>query len=245
MQPPQHIVYRCFCREAIQNTYTSQYIAGVAYIITAFIKSEEVSSYHLFVIYCLAALNSCIGLASLFYRPSRLRFTYQDIFGIRHPGHTRQKKWSAVDVVFCVNMLLFAAFGLFVLIKSAQDTVFLNCHKGAVSSSVVTFLWISILFLLVLITTPSRLLRYHSAVTCLFFTLGIIGFIYYQISQFVALRDIFKPRPKRPGDNSESDFTFGQILILFMLVPLLGDFGGAFLGTLVYPVLQCLSIEHA
>jgi hypothetical protein len=60
----------CGLREAVVSTFTSQYVAGVAYIVVAFIRREETTYYHLRIIHGLCGINLVVGVVSEYNRRS-------------------------------------------------------------------------------------------------------------------------------------------------------------------------------
>ena len=61
------------------------------------------------------------------------------------------------------------------------------------------------------------------------------GFVAFQSWQIWVLTRTFRKKPVAQGDTDENAFTFGQILVLFMVVPLIGDFTAALMGMLSNP----------
>lgn len=217
------LVYRCYCREAVQNAYTSQYIAGIAFVVTAFVKHKTISYYHLRVIYCLLAMNSVIGVASNLDRSSKLR----SLLWLSRRQRTRQPKWKMIDFVYTINLAVFWAFSLYVFIK--QDTNFSSCYKHNRIMIFATCLWF---FWLSAMTLSSKKARPSAAVWLIFF-LGVAGFVGFESWQIWVLTSTFRQRKSSgalPGMTDEKTFTFGQILVLFMIVPLVGDFTAAWMG---------------
>lgn len=213
----QRLKYRCYCREAIQDTYTSQYITGVAFVVTAFVKINTVSYYHLRVIYCLLAMNSIIGVASNFDRDSRLRFWIR----LNH----RPKSWKMIDFVYVVNLVVFFAFSIFIFVK--QDQNFSRCYKHSRGMILATWFWFAFLCTS---TFLNGNIKFRGAGIWLFIFLAMAGFVGFQSWQIWVLTRTFRKKEVAEGDTDENAFTFGQILVLFMVVPLIGDFTAALMG---------------
>lgn len=213
---PPRLVYRCSCREAVQNAYTSQYIAGIAFVVTAFVKKNSLSYYHLRVIYSLLAMNSVIGAVSTFDRDSRLAYLVGGRYGA--------KKWKMIDFVYMINVAVFCAFAVYIFIK--RDPNFSNCYKNNRPMVFATWFWFGGLCAL----TVLRWGFFRSAAGWLFFTLAVAGFVGFQSWQIWVLTRTFRKRAVAPGEADESTFTFGQILVLFMIVPLVGDFAAGMMG---------------
>lgn len=220
---PPRLIYRCYCREAIQDAYTSQYITGVAFVVTAFVKINTISYYHLRVIYCLLAMNSIIGIASNFDRDSRLRL-WRSRWS-RNAGGGRPKSWKMIDFVYMINLAVFLAFSIFIFIK--QDGNFSRCYKHNRILAFATWYWFFGLSGLTWIF-GNRAIR--SAFVWLGVFLAMAGFVAFQSWQIWVLTRTFRPKTVAQGDTDENAFTFGQILVLFMVVPLVGDFTAALMG---------------
>ncbi len=214
---PPRMVYRCYCREAIQNTYTSQYIAGFAFAITAFVKNSSMSYYHLRVIYCLITMNSVIELASNFDRVSKLCF---------RSNRRDRPNWKMIDLVYVINIAIVWAFTGYVGIK--QDAQFVRCYEYNGTIIFVTWCWFSDLCLPTFI--KRRRSHLHSAgvwLTFFFLVAGLVGFL---SSQIWVTTSTFQKRAVALGEADESTFTFGQIMVLFMVVPLIEDFTAAMIS---------------
>lgn len=216
---PRRLIYRCYCREAIQDTYTSQYIAGIAFVVTAFVKINTISYYHLRVIYCLLAMNSIIGVASNFDRDSRLRFQFR-----AQDRPNRPKKWKMIDFVYTINLAVFLAFSVYIFVR--QDQNFSRCYKHNRLLVFATWFW----FFCLSGSTSFRGRGFRSAAFWLLFFLAMVGFVGFQSWQIWVLTRTFRKKSVAPGDTDENKFTFGQILVLFMVVPLIGDFFAALMG---------------
>lgn len=216
---PPRLIYRCYCREAIQGAYTSQYITGVAFAVTAFVKINTISYYHLRVIYCLLAMNSIIGVASNFDRDSRLRFWARS-----SQARVRPQSWKMIDFVYMINLVVFLAFSVYIFVK--QDQNFSRCYKHNRILVFATWYWFFGLSGLTVIFGQ----RVRSAILWLVVFLAMAGFVAFQSWQIWVLTRTFRKKPVAQGDTDENAFTFGQILVLFMVVPLVGDFTAALMG---------------
>lgn len=216
---PSRLIYRCYCREAIQDAYTSQYITGIAFVVTAFVKINTISYYHLRVIYCLLAMNSIIGVASNFDRDSRLRFWMRS-----SRAGVRPKSVKMIDFVYVINLAVLLAFTVYVFVK--QDPNFSRCYKHNRILVFATYFWFCGLSTLTLVFGK----RVRSAILWLVVFLAMAGFVSFQSWQIWVLTRTFRKKAVAQGDTDENAFTFGQILVLFMVVPLIGDFTAALMG---------------
>lgn len=220
------LVYRCYCREAIQSAYTSQYIAGIAFVVTAFVKIHTISYYHLRVIYCLLAMNTVIGVASNFDRDSRIHYL------LGFSGLQDRPKWKMIDFVYMINIAVFSAFSLYIILKRDQN--FSSCYKHSRPMVFATWFWFLGLSGLTLFYRK----RFRSAAFWLLFFLSIAGFVGFLSWQIWVLTSTFRKKSVAPGEVDESSFTFGQILVLFMVVPLIGDFTAALMGISIHITYQ-------
>lgn len=214
---PRRIVYRCYCQEAIESTYTSQYIAGVAFAVTAFVKHNSISHYHLRVIYCLLAMNTTIGLVTNFGMTSKLKLL---------PSFHRKdgSKWKMIDIILPFNTLILLAFSIYLFVN--KDGKFSTCYKHKLGPAMGTLLWFGVLAHASYKGGPAR-----SALKHFGFSILVSGFVAFQSWQIQDLARIFRKKIPEPGQPDERSFTFGQILVLFMIVPLIGDFSAALIGT--------------
>ena len=215
-QPRRSMVYRCYCQEAIESTYTSQYIAGVAFAVTAFVKHKSISYYHLRIIYCLLAMNTTIGLVVNFVRASKLI----NLLGLdRKIG----LKWKMIDVVLLFNMIVLFGFSIYLFLK--KDEKFSGCYKHKLGPAVGTLVWF---LLLAFASYGGR--SWRSALRHVCFTILVSAFVAFQSWQIQDLARTFRTKAPQPGQPDERSFTFGQILVLFMIVPLIGDFSAGLIG---------------
>lgn len=209
-------MYRCYCQEAIESTYTSQYIAGVAFAVTAFVKHTSISYYHLRVIYCLLAMNTTIGLVTNFGMASKLKF--------RLGFHRKDgSKWKMIDIILPFNSLILLAFSIYLFLN--KDEKFSTCYKYKLGPAIGTLVWISVLARASYRGGPAR-----SALEHFSFSILVSGFVAFQSWQIQDLARVFRTKTPEPGQPDERSFTFGQILVLFMIVPLIGDFSAALIG---------------
>ena len=220
----RRIVYRCYCQEAIESTYTSQYIAGVAFAVTAFVKHTSISYYHLRVIYCLLAMNTTIGLVTNFgMASSKLKFRLAS-----HRKDGSKMKWKMIDIILPFNSLILLAFSIYLFIN--KDEKFSTCYKHKLGPAIGTLAWFGVLAQASYRGGgPAR-----SAFEHLFFTILVSGFVSFQSWQIQDLARIFRTKTPEPGQPDERSFTFGQILVLFMIVPLIGDFSAALIGMYIH-----------
>jgi hypothetical protein len=220
---PQYI-YRCHCQEAVQDTYTSQYVAGLAFIVTAFLIETEISYYHFRVIHCIVSMHSTIGLMSNYHRQSFLSFLVRYItsyfFGER--PRWEDLKFKMIDFALLLNVVLLWAFTIF--IPFHRDTCFDLCYKN----DIWTFVGSSLAFL-VLLCMAMFGNGCHNSFGAMLFTFCIAGYTAFQSWQFQSLTQTFRPTQLAPGTSSESIFSFGQILVFFMIFPLVADYIGALL----------------
>lgn len=215
-QPRRWMVYRCYCQEAIESTYTSQYIAGVAFAVTAFVKHNSISYYHLRIIYCLLAMNTTIGLVTNFVRASKLK----NLLGLDRKSGL---KWKMIDVVLLFNMMVLFGFSIYLFLK--KDEKFSGCYKYKLGPAVGTLVWF---LLLAFASYGGRSGR--SALRHVCFTILVSAFVAFQSWQIQDLARTFRTKAPQPGQPDERSFTFGQILVLFMIVPLIGDFSAGLIG---------------
>lgn len=211
------IVYRCYCQEAIESTYTSQYIAGVAFAVTAFVKHASISYYHIRIIYCLLAMNTTIGLVTNFGTASKIKF-------LLRLDPKNGFKWKMIDIILPFNMLILVAFSIYLF--SHKDEKFSSCYKHKLGPAVGTLLWFLVLAIASYRGGPAR-----SALQHFCFSILVSGFVAFQSWQIQDLARTFRTKTPEPGQPDERSFTFGQILVLFMIVPLIGDFSAALMGT--------------
>lgn len=212
----RRMVYRCYCQEAIESTYTSQYIAGVAFAVTAFVKHDSISYYHLRIIYCLLAMNTTIGLVTNFVRASKVK----TLLGLdRKIG----LKWKMIDVVLPCNMIVLLGFSIYLFLK--KDKKFSGCYKRKLGPAVGTLAWFLVLAYASYIGRSSR-----SALQHVLFSILVSAFVAFQSWQIQDLTRTFRTKAPEPGQPDERSFTFGQILVLFMIVPLIGDFSAGLIG---------------
>lgn len=223
----RRIVYRCYCQEAIESTYTSQYIAGVAFAVTAFVKHASISYYHLRIIYCLLAMNTTIGLVTNFgTASSKIRFR----LGFDRKNNHGGSKWKMIDIILPFNMLILLAFSIYLFINNNKDERFSNCYKHKIGPAVGTLVW----FLVLAIASYKGGGPARSALQHFWFSILISGFVAFQTWQIQDLARTFRTKSPEPGQPDERSFTFGQILVLFMIVPLIGDFLAALIGMYKY-----------
>lgn len=212
----RRMVYRCYCQEAIESTYTSRYIAGVAFAVTAFVKHNSISYYHLRVIYCLLALNTTIGLVTNFGTASKIKF----LLGV---GRKTGLKWKMIDLVLPCNMIIFSGFSIYLFCK--KDEKLSDCYKHKLGPAVGTLVWFLLLAIASYRGGSSR-----SALQHVWFSILVAGFVAFQSWQIQDLARTFRTKASDPGQPDERSFTVGQILVLFMIVPLIGDFSAALIG---------------
>lgn len=216
LQRPRRMVYRCYCQEAIESTYTSRYIAGVAFAVTAFVKHDSISYYHLRVIYCLLALNTTVGLVTNFGTASKIKF----LLGV---GRKSGLKWKMIDLVLPCNMIILFGFSVYLFCK--KDEKLSDCYKHRLGPAVGTLVWFLLLAIVSYRGGPAR-----SALQHVWFSILVSGFVAFQGWQIQDLARTFRKKAPEPGKPDERSFTIGQILVLFMIVPLIGDFSAALIG---------------
>lgn len=212
----RRMVYRCYCQEAIESTYTSQYIAGVAFAVTAFVKHNSISYYHLRIIYCLLAMNTTIGLVTNFVRASKLK----NMLGLDRKSGLKLKM---TDVVLLFNMIVLFGFSIYLFLK--KDEKFSGCYKHNLGPAVGTLVWF-----LVLAFASYGGRSWRSALQHVWFTILVSAFVAFQSWQIQDLARTFRTKAPQPGQPDERSFTFGQILVLFMIVPLIGDFSAGLIS---------------
>lgn len=212
----RRMVYRCYCQEAIESTYTSQYIAGVAFAVTAFVKHNSISYYHLRIIYCLLAMNTTIGLVTNFVRASKLK----NLLGLDRKSGLKLKM---IDVVLLFNMIVLFGFSIYLFLK--KDEKFSGCYKHKLGPAVGTLVWF-----LVLAFASYGGRSWRSALQHVWFTILVSAFVAFQSWQIQDLARTFRTKAPQLGQPDERSFTFGQILVLFMIVPLIGDFSAGLIS---------------
>lgn len=217
--------YRCFCQEVIESTYTSQYVAGIAFIVTAFVKRSEVTLYHLRVIYSIVSMHSVLGLISNYHRQSLLSFWASFIGFSRKKDEGRNKKqpFKMLDFALLFNLALFVSFSIFVPLQ--HD----NCFRVCYSESIGTFLG-SLGGFLALLCISLYGNGVHGPSAWTIFTILMACYVGFQNWVFYRLTHTFRPTTLDPGVSSELTFSFGQILVLFMIVPLVVEYLAAMLG---------------
>lgn len=136
LQRPRRMLYRCYCQEALGSTYTSRYIAGVAFAVTAFMKYYSISYYHIRVIYCLLALNTTIDLVTSFGTASKIK----NLLGI---GWKSGSKWKMIDPVLPCNMIILFGFSIYLFCKKDEKLSDYYTHK--IGSAVGTLVWFLLL----------------------------------------------------------------------------------------------------
>ncbi|EPE28620.1 hypothetical protein GLAREA_09741 [Glarea lozoyensis ATCC 20868] len=218
-------IYRCHCRQVIGDTYTSQYVAGLAFMLTSFLKWKEISPYHFRVIYCVVSVHSILGLVANYDRQSFLSYI---LFGrmdkrlIRHDGSRMKFQFKMTDFAFLLSLALFVAFSIFVPLRNSScfsvcypiDTRVFGISAGAFVA----------LLCMALFGNGG-----HGPFAWTFFTFCTVGYLALQTWQFHHLTQVFRPAKLPPGASNENLFSFGQILVFFMIFPLIADFYAALL----------------
>lgn len=208
----RRIVYRCYCQEAIESTYTSQYIAGVAFAVTALVKHKSISYYHLRIIYCLLTMNTTIGIVTNFLRSSKLKY-------LASPDRKSGSRRKMIDVVLPCNIFVLVGFSIYLFLK---DENFSGCYKYKLGPAIGSLVWF------ILLAYMSYIFR--SAVAHVWFSILVSAFVAFQSWQIQDLGRTFRTKAPDPEQPDERSFTFGQILVLFMIVPLIGDFSAGLIG---------------
>ena len=206
--------------EALQSTYTSQYITGVAYVVTTFIRWKTTSQYHRNAVFCLVAINSTVGLIVNFDRPFILGFRVQ--VGKNGRRGFRWKTLHMVDFGLLLTLLVFIAFGISTLV--AQDEHFMECFKGwriFISCSLIGF---GLMCFFVMKRTKGP----RSTLAWLTFIIAVGLFLAAQSLYFKRLTQKFRSQDSNGSD--ETVISFGQILVLFMIVPIVADFTAGMIG---------------
>lgn len=70
----------------------------------------------------------------------------------------------------------------------------------------------------------------RSALQHVWFNIPVSGFVAFQGRQIQDLARTFQIKAPEPGQPNEKSFTIGQILVFFMIAPLIGDFSTALVG---------------
>jgi hypothetical protein len=219
-------IYRCHCRQVIGDTYTSQYVAGLAFMLTAFLKWKEISPYHFRVIYCVVSVHSILGLVANYDRQSFLSFIlfgHMDKRLIGHDGSRMKFKFKMADFAFLLSLALFVAFSIFVPLRTS------SCFSACYTIDTKVF-GVSAASFVVLLNMALVGNGGHGPFAWTFFTFCTVGYLAFQTWQFHHLTQVFRPAKLPPGASNENLFSFGQILVFFMIFPLIADFYAALLG---------------
>lgn len=164
-------------------------------------------------------MNTTIGLVTNFGTASNIRnrLAY-------NPGGKIGSKWKMIDIILPSNMAILLAFSIYLFLD--KDEKFSNCYKYKLGPAVGTLVWFSALAVVSYKGGgPAR-----SAFQHFWFSILVSGFVAFQTWQIQDLASIFRTKTPEPGQPDERSFTFGQILVLFMIVPLIGDFLAALIG---------------
>ncbi|KAH6721151.1 hypothetical protein BKA61DRAFT_152162 [Leptodontidium sp. MPI-SDFR-AT-0119] len=220
-------LYRCYCQQTIESTYTSQYISGVAFIVTAFVKWREISPYHLRVIYSIVSMHTIIGLVANYGRQSLLSLSFARLcLGADRAPSWDRLVYKALDSAVLLNLLLLSIFTVLVPVYSYRDQCFQSCYDKNTWTYAV-----SVVFFYYLLIFSIQQNGDNGPLGWTIFTSFITLFIVFQVWQFRELTRIFRPVALPLGISSELTFSFGQILVLFMIFPLVTEFLGALYGT--------------
>ena len=221
----------CQAAEALQNTYTSQYITGIAFVVATFAKWNSTSQYHRNVVFCLVAMNSMVGAIVNFDRPFILGYRVQaSVDGKRG---FNSKTLRMVDFALLFTLLVFVGFGFSTLV--ALDDQFERCFKHWTELLIASMACFGVLGAIVV--KPTRGPR--SSIAWLVFIIATALFISFQSVLFRRMTRVFRPREF--NTNSETVFSFGQILVLFMIFPLIADFTAGMIGKSLSAGRQTLS----
>lgn len=164
-------------------------------------------------------MNTTIGLVTNFGTASNIRnrLAY-------NPGGKIYSKWKMIDIILPSNMTILFAFSIYLFLD--KDEKFSNCYKYKIGPAVGTLVWFSALAVASYMGGgPARSASQH-----FWFSILVSGFVAFQTWQIQDLASIFRTKTPEPGQPDERSFTFGQILVLFMIVPLIGDFLAALIG---------------
>lgn len=161
-------------------------------------------------------MNTTIGLVTNFGATSKIK----NLLGFDRKNGL---KWKMIDVVLLCNMLVLFAFSIYLFCN--KDEKFSECYKYKLGPAVGTLIWFLLLAIASYWGRSARSALQHSL-----FSILVSGFVAFQSWQIQDLASTFRTKAPKPGQPDERSFTFGQILVLFMIVPLLGDFSAALIG---------------
>ncbi|KAF3921837.1 hypothetical protein AA313_de0206239 [Arthrobotrys entomopaga] len=230
----------CHCVEAINSVYCAQSITGVAYALLGLIKIRDTDAYHQAFIFCILITQVGMGtivmyhenlihgpksqgtpIASTEHRMAVLN-TILKLLPFLNLSDTR-RKWNRVRIMDVAYKLCIVMSAVTTIVKAARDDNFRQCYPT----------WIFMIVPLLLLSYVSAKFVYWEwkgashlhYIWCLLFailtTAGAQVWLYILAKKF---------RPARIGGGSdESDLTFGQALVLFMLVPLFIEFFSGFI----------------
>ncbi|KAK6525415.1 hypothetical protein TWF694_005554 [Orbilia ellipsospora] len=221
----------CHCLEAVNSVYCAQSITGIAYALLGLIKIRDTDVYHQAFIFCTLITQVGMGTIVMYHEnlihgpegkgvaPGTERSTvFNTIIRLLPFAPDARKKWNRVHVMDLAYKLCIVISFVTTIVKATRDADFRQCYSG----------WIVMvvsLMVLNLVSAKFVYLRWKGGshlhyVFCLIFavltTSGAQLWLYKLAKTF---------RPARiEGGSDESDLTFGQALVLFMLVPLFIDF---------------------
>lgn len=165
-----------------------------------------------------------MGMMSNYERQSVLSFGLA--FLLRRVKTKKKLKLKMMDIAFSIKVALHLAFTVFVLTQRQR------CFRRCYPKDLATYLGSSLAWSALLIISIHKNGN-HSPLGYAIFAFCVSGYIAFQSWQFQSLTQTFRPVQVAPGVASEKVFSFGQILILFMIVPLISDYMAALLCELL------------
>ncbi|KAF2190331.1 hypothetical protein K469DRAFT_682436 [Zopfia rhizophila CBS 207.26] len=218
--------------EAIVTAFTGQYIAACAYMIVAFIKHAELSLYHLRVIHSLCSISLAVGVVSQYNRVALRWFRPAE----REEG-TGGRYFNMPFVAFLILLGLYWAFTIYTLIfRHSRDKNFRDCVIPNSTDALFIFLTFGTSTLLTFIKIivwrvqsagrgldePLTDSEQSRVTTWLFTFCCIIVHVGCQAAILFTIRNGLYRHQSRT--NSELEFGFGQLMVLFMVFQLVVEF---------------------
>ncbi|KAF2180358.1 hypothetical protein K469DRAFT_277944 [Zopfia rhizophila CBS 207.26] len=243
--------YKSACRVSLNRAYGAQYIVGISYITIGLIKGHELSPYHARLLLALAAMNLAVAhvvvferhdshfelgkkaksflvrLATSIIRSFLVKVLRRDVSDTsdHEREHTEGDTLGMADVFFIANLLFLHAFALRTLIKIGDDDQYRQCTRQPFLP-ILDWIWGSapaLLFIHMKLPSTGR----RSPLRRLGFTLAIIGLIIYEAIVFQSTKWVFQNK-MTANMPQPAEFSFGQIMVLTMIAPLVIDYVYAF-----------------
>lgn len=124
-----------------------------------------------------------------------------------------------MDFAFLLDLLVFIGFATCTI--AARDDRFDYCFLGASTG----------FFCILICIVMKKIQGSRSPIAWLVSIVAVTLFMIFQSIRFQHLTRMFRPQGNSP--NSETVFSFGQILVLFMIFPLVANFTAGMIGKLL------------